>query len=287
MSPALLVQRPGPLTTVQDLGRPGWAHLGVSPSGAADRASLRSANRCVGNPDGAAALEVTLGGMVVRAEGDLVVAVTGMADDVTVDGRAVAAGAAAEVADGQRLSIGAGRDGVRAYLAVRGGLAVEPVLGSRATDTLAGIGPPRVRAGDVLPVGEPPVLLDPAEPDRRPASLAGEVALRVLPGPRVDWFRPEAWQALVSEPFRVTPDGNRVALRLDGPALPRSREDELPSEGLVRGAVQVPPGGRPVLFLADHPVTGGYPVLAVVVDDDTDLAGQARPGRTVRFLPAG
>lgn len=283
MTRALTVEVAGVLTTVQDLGRPGLAGWGVSPSGAADRGSLRLANRLVGNPESAAGLEVTLGGLGVRARGDLVVAVTGADVDVTVDGRAVGAGTAVAVADGQRLRLGPARTGLRAYLAVRGGVAVPEVLGSRSTDLLSGLGPRPARAGQVLPVGAPPASL-PAV-DVAPVGPAGgrELALRVVPGPRDDWFQPAALEVLLSSPYRVTPDSNRVGMKLSGPVLARSIARELPSEGVVRGALQVPPSGQPVLFLADHPVTGGYPVIAVVVDEDTDLAAQARPGALLRF----
>lgn len=286
MTRGLLVEKPGPLTTVQDLGRPGMARLGVSPSGAVDRRSFRLANRLVGNDEGAAGLEVTLGGLVVRAAGPLSVAVTGMAVDVTLDGTAVAMNALVEMRDGQRLRLGSGRAGLRSYLAVRGGLQVEAVLGSRATDVLSGLGPPPVTAGQTLPVGPPPATLPALDVAPVAEVAATEASLRVVPGPRHDWFLPAAVTTLLTGTYRVTPDSNRVALKLSGPRLDRHSDDELPSEGIVRGSVQVPPSGQPVLFLADHPVTGGYPVIAVVVDDDTDVAAQLRPGGALRFTAA-
>jgi biotin-dependent carboxylase-like uncharacterized protein len=275
---ALEVVRPGPLTTVQDAGRPGQAALGVGRSGACDRRAYALANRLVGNPPGAAVLEVTFGALEVRARGDLLVATTG----------ARCAGgwphaAPTRLADGQLLRLGAPVTGVRTYVAVRGGLAVEPVLGSCSTDVLAALGPPVPAPGDVLPVGEAtgPLPLVDVAPVADPAD--GDVALRVLPGPRRDWFDDSAWQQLLTTRWEVTSDSNRVGLRLDGPALVRSTEGELPSEGMVRGALQVPPSGLPVLFLADSPVTGGYPVIAYVADDDVDLAAQLRPGQGLRL----
>ncbi len=273
---------PGPLATVQDLGRPGYAYLGVGESGAADRASLRLANRLVGNVESAAGLEITFGGLSVRFEARATVALTGAPCPGTVGGRPVFMSGPMAVAAGEVLTLRSPTAGLRTYLAVRGGIAVEPVLGSRSTDILAGLGPARLAAGDVLPVGtetsgDPCVDLAP-EP-----SLAGPFTVRVTPGPRVDWFAAGALERLCSSPYQVTAESNRVGARLAGPRLDRVRDDELPSEGMVLGAIQVPPSGQPVLFLADHPVTGGYPVIAVVTGADVSLAAQARPGQTLIF----
>ncbi|MDP9428430.1 MAG: biotin-dependent carboxyltransferase family protein, partial [Actinomycetota bacterium] len=176
--------------------------------------------------------------------------------------------------------------GLRTYVAVRGGIAVEPVLGSRSTDLLAGLGPPVLSPGDVLPVGRaagpmPGVDLAPV-----PDPPGGEVTVRVLPGPRADWFAQDAVRALTGTPWTVTGESNRIGLRLAGVALERVRTGELPSEGMVRGALQVPPSGQPVLFLADAPVTGGYPVIGYVDDADVDRCGQLRPGQTLRLRGA-
>jgi biotin-dependent carboxylase-like uncharacterized protein len=277
---ALEVVRPGPLTTVQDAGRPGSAALGIGRSGACDRPAYALANRLVGNQPGAAVLEVTSGGLQVRASGDLLVATAG----------ARCAGpwphaAPTRLRDGELLRLGLPVAGVRTYVAVRGGLAVDPVLGSRSTDVLAALGPPVPAAGDLLPVGPPtgPLPVVDVAPVADPPD--GDVALAVLPGPRRDWFDDAAWSQLRTTRWVVTTDSNRVGLRLDGPPLVRARSGELPSEGMVRGAVQVPPSGRPVLLLADSPVTGGYPVLAYVVDEDVDRAAQLRPGQGVRLRP--
>ncbi|MEV5542690.1 biotin-dependent carboxyltransferase family protein [Saccharopolyspora shandongensis] len=273
----------GPLATIQDLGRPGLAGIGVGRSGAADAGSFRLANRLVGNDEGAAAIEVTFGGLAVRATRDLTAAVTGATCPITVDGRVAAANSVLRIPAGAELRMGVPGCGLRSYLAVRGGVAVPPVLGSRATDVLAGLGPEPLTGGAVLPVGPPPDRFP--QVDVAPVAVcpADEIVLRVAPGPRHDWFVDDALTTLVSEPYEVTADSNRIGMRLDGPALDRSRTEELPSEGMVAGALQVPPSARPTLFLADHPVTGGYPVIAVVAAADLDAAAQARPGQRIRF----
>src|SRR5215207_6111501 len=280
-----MVLAPGPLATVQDAGRPRWASIGVTRSGAADREAAALAGRLVGNHPRAAVIEATAGGLRVGAGRTLLVAVTGAPAPVTVDGRPAPFAAPLTLRPGQTLGLGVPPVGLRSYLAVRGGIDVPPVLGSRSTDTLSGLGPAPLRPGDELPVGdlvgEEP-LVDVA-PVRAPSSRP---VLRVLPGPRRDWLAPAAWTALTGAGWTVTADSDRVGLRLSGPRLERARDDELPSEGLVPGAVQVPPDGAPVLFLADHPVTGGYPVLAVVATADLPAVAQLRPGDEVRFRPA-
>lgn len=273
----LTVLSGGPLTTVQDLGRPGRAAEGIGRSGACDRVSAELANRLVGNEPGAALLEVTAGGLAVRAEDGAWVALTGA--------RCAGTPYAAPVwlAAGEVLRLGAPVSGLRSYLAVRGGIAVEPVLGSRSTDLLAGLGPPRVATGDVLPVGRAvgAEMVADVAPVAEP--VAGELVVRLVPGPRGDWFPDAAHRLLSGQVWTVTGESDRVGLRLAGPVLERIREGELPSEGMVRGALQVPPSGQPVLLLADHPVTGGYPVIGYVADADVDACGQLAPGRTVRF----
>jgi KipI family sensor histidine kinase inhibitor len=279
---ALEIVRVGPLALVQDLGRPGHAAVGVPRSGAADRAALRLANRLVANDDeGAPAIEVLLGGLTVRAHGVRTVALTGAPAPADVDGTPVAHFSVLSLRPGQTLTLGPPPTGLRTYLAVRGGLAVDDVLGSAATDTLSGLGPAPLAAGDLLTVGpEPdlPWLLDLAPV----APPTGEtVTLRAVLGPRADWV--EDPTALTRATWTVSSRSDRVGMRLDGEPLRRTDKRELPSEGMVRGAIQVPPGGEPVVFLADHPVTGGYPVVAVVVDADVDRAAQVRPGQSVRF----
>jgi biotin-dependent carboxylase-like uncharacterized protein len=273
----------GPLATIQDLGRPGHTAWGVPISGAVDRRSLRLGNRLVGNPEDAAGVEVTFGGARFRAHGELVVAVTGAPGTVTVGGGIVERNAPITVPAGEELALEPPSCGVRTYLCVRGGLAVPAVLGSRATDLLAGLGPAVLETGDRIPIGRVAGDVPAVEVAPVPDPPAGEVTLRVRFGPRDDWFTPEARDALLSSPWTVTTESNRVGVRLDGTELARAVPDELPTEGMALGALQVPPSGRPTIFLADHPVTGGYPVIAVLLDADVDAAAQLRPGQTLRF----
>ncbi|MGW2134132.1 5-oxoprolinase subunit C family protein [Streptomyces coelicoflavus] len=283
---ALTVVRAGALTTVQDRGRPGHAHLGVPRSGALDAPAAALVNRLVGNPPGSAVLETTLTGCALRARCAVTVAVGGAPCPVTVDGRPAPWGAAVGVPAGALLDVGAADSGVRSYVAVAGGVLVEPVLGSRSTDLLSGLGPPPLADGTVLPLGRPRVPHARVDVAPQPAPPA-ELVLRVSPGPRDDWFTPAAVRAFTSSVYRVSSASNRIGLRMDGPALERARPGELPSEGTVLGAVQVPTDGRPVVFLADHPTTGGYPVIGVVRTADLPAAAQAVPGTPVRFVTAG
>jgi biotin-dependent carboxylase-like uncharacterized protein len=271
----ITVLRAGPLTTVQDLGRPGYAHLGVPRSGALDQPALVRANRLVGNAADAAGLETTLMGCRLRFEVAATVAVTGASATLKVD-KVDVSGPVVEVPAGAVLEIGRATRGLRSYLAVAGGIGVEPVLGSRSTDTLSGLGPERLSDGMVLPIGADSGAerADPGEPEWD----GGELVLDVRLGPRDDWFEAAG---LFAQPYQISPMSNRVGARLAGTALTRTKAGELPSEGVVRGAVQVPANGEPIIFLADHPTTGGYPVIGVV-EDVTPLA-QARPGTTVRF----
>lgn len=283
---ALAVVRAGALTTVQDRGRPGHAHLGVPRSGALDGPAAALANRLAGNAPDAAVLETTLDGCSVRPRSAVTVAVTGAPCPVTVDGRPVAWSAPVRVRAGSVLDVGAAVRGVRAYVAVSGGVAVEPVLGSRSTDLLSGLGPAPLTDGAVLPLGTPRDVHTPVDVAPQPAPPA-ELVLRVTPGPRDDWFTPDAVRLLTSRTYHVSPASNRIGLRTTGPALERARNDELPSEGMVLGAVQVPPDGTPVVFLADHPTTGGYPVIAVAHPTDLPAAAQSRPGTPIRFTTVG
>jgi biotin-dependent carboxylase-like uncharacterized protein len=276
----LVVEKPGSLTLVEDLGRPGHAHLAVPRSGAADRPACIRANRLVGNADGAAVLEMTLLGARLRFESDALIALTGADMDARLDELHVAPESTVSVRAGQVLACGAARRGVRAYLAVAGGIDAPALLGSRSHDLLSGLGPAPLRAGDRIKVG-----LDRGTPRAvsAPPAITDAATLRFLPGPRDDWFTPAALQALVAGAYTVSPDSNRIAIRLAGPVLARAVEGELPSEGLVPGAIQVPGNGQPVVMLADHPTTGGYPVIGVVLPADLWLLAQARPGSSVRF----
>ena len=279
------VVRPGLLALVEDLGRPGLAHLGVGRSGAADLPSLLLANHLVGNRPSAAAIELTLGGAAFRFASTATVAVTGAPAPATVDGRPVDLAAQVRVPAGETLKVGRPPVGLRTYVAVRGGIAVPPVLGSRSRDTLAGIGPAQLARGDRLPIGSD-VDSAPGGPAPDVPPVVADPVLRVYPGPRVDWFDDAALDTLFGDVYQVTPMSDRVGMRLAGGRLAYRRVGELPPEGVVTGSLQVPPEGQPVLFLADHPLTGGYPVIGVVAAADVGLAAQVRPGGRIRFVPA-
>ncbi|MDN3444276.1 urea amidolyase family protein [Microbacterium sp. APC 3901] len=289
-SGAIEIVRPSLQMLVQDAGRPGFAALGVSASGAADRRAMRDANRAVGNAPGAAVLE-SVGGAVLRFRGAGVAAVAGAVGsleliDAAGVARRIAHGAPFATVDGDELTLGHPTSGLRSVIAVRGGVAVDAALDSRASDTLAGLGPAPLAAGDVLRVGDS--APHPVEPDTVPRSLpaAGDlVELEVTLGPRDDWFTAAALATLTRQEWTVTPRSDRVGIRLEGPEpLERSIGGELPSEGAVTGAIQVPPDGQPVLFLPDHPLTGGYPIIGALTDRSLDLAGQLPPGARVRFI---
>ena len=271
----------GPLTLVLDLGRTGWAALGVGVAGAFDRGALRLANRLVGNREGAAALETVGAGLALRATSSCEVAVTGADGSLAVErnGRSIAVGRRSplRLVAGDVMRVGPPTTGVRSYLAVRGGLTVPVTLGSGSRDTLSGLGPAPLAVGDVIAIGRGAVALPHVDQAAvRPASGP----LRIVLGPRDDWFTADAVRTLLSTPWTVTAAADRVGIRLDGPPLTRrDAARELPSEPVVTGALQVPPDGRPVLLGPDHPTTGGYPVIAVLVDADLDRLAQVVPGQ--------
>lgn len=272
----------GAQALVQDLGRPGLATMGVGRSGAADRAALRLGNRLVANEEGAAGVEVLFGGLALRAGRDLLVALTGAPAPATVDGRPVGHFALVAVRQGQELRLGPPPSGLRTYLCVRGGVAVAEVLGSRSTDTLSGIGPPPLRPGTLLPVGPEPSTFPLVELAPVAPPTAGPVTLRAIAGPHAGHAVDPG--ALARASWVASDRTDRIGMRLAGATLEvADGAGALPSEGITRGAVQLPPGGEPVVFLADHPVTGGYPVIAVLRDADVDRAAQIRPGQPVRL----
>lgn len=282
MTVRLRVRSPGPLSVVEDLGRHGTSGIGVGRSGAADRASLRQANRAVANSEGAAGVEVTLGGLELEAVGgSALLCVTGAPCPVAVDGREVGPYCVFSLAEGSVMRLGPSTAGLRSYVAVRGGLDVPEVLGSRSHDVMAGLGPAPLQEGDELPVGAAGTAY-PVVDSLPPPTLDGPVVLRAVRGPRDGWVKDP--DLLVTTEWTASDRTNRVGMRLLGAELePVDAKRQLPSEGAYRGAVQVPPSGEPVVFLADHPVTGGYPVVAVVVDEDVDRAAQVRPGQTLTF----
>ncbi len=264
---SLVIVEPGVATTVQDAGRRGLAHLGVPGAGAVDPALTALVNRAVGNPADAAVIE-TAGGLTLRADRSVLVATSQHDAPITLR-------------PGQTLRVRS--DGRRQwhYVAVRGGVDIAPVLGARSHDTLSGLGPTRLGTGAVLAVGP--------EPD---GSVAEVVAVRapvgratIWPGPRLDWFAEGTLEALTRSTWTVT-NSSRVGVRLTGPVLERVVDRELPSEGLVRGAIQVPPDGDPIMMLADHPTTGGYPVVAVVDPADVAAVAQTVVGASVTVRTA-
>ena len=291
--PAIEVLRPGLLTTVQDLGRPGWRRAGVSASGAADTPALRAANRLAGNPDGAAGLECTVVGPRLRFLAASRFAVTG-ADLSPVlhrdghDSWPVPPGTPVPAQAGHVLAFGARRWGCRAYVAFAGGIDVAPVLGSRSTDLTAGFGGldgRALRAGDHLGLGTPatnaPPLRIAAEP---PAARGAEATVRVVLGPQDDHFTPAALEAFRAEAFSLLPESDRVGCRLRGPRLDHRGAAEIVTDGIVPGCVQVPPDGQPIVMMAGGPTTGGYPKIATVVRADLPALAQLLPGEgRVRF----
>jgi len=277
----------GPLALIEDLGRAGHAALGVGRSGALDRAGLRFANRLVGNPEDAAGIEFTLGPFAVRFRREAWFALGGAWGEVRLDGRVVEPYDAVLAPAGGVLSVGIATRGLRHYLAVRGGIASGVVLGSRSADTLSGIGGSPLRAGELLPIGSAPAREVPAvDTFTVGPPPEGTVVVRAHPGPRADWFTAAAVDRFYDAEWVVSGNASRVGMALeavDASTLERSRPGELPSEAMLAGAVQVSHSGMPTVLLADHPVTGGYPVIAVVTDADLDALGQVRPGQRLRF----
>lgn len=285
----LTIVSPGALTLVQDAGRPGLVHLGVGRSGAMDRAAHALANRLVGNPADAATLEVVLGGFAATVDAPLWFAVTGAWGGITLDGRRVEPHTATRASAGATIDIRSATNGLRYYLAVRGGIDLPAVLGSRSRDTLAELGPAPLAAGDIVPVGSTPGIPVPSVDLVPVGPPASEVVLPVRPGPRFGWFDRASWRSLFSTRWTVSPRSDRVGIRLDnlaGVTLNRVGPGELASEGMVTGAIQISPDGSPTILATDHPLTGGYPVIAVVTDAALDLLAQVHPGSSIRFVLA-
>jgi len=275
------VLEPGLLTTVQDLGRIGLGHLGVPAAGAADSFSLRVANRLVGNLDGAAALEMTGRGAVLRFDAPTDIAFAGGDMEATLDGQPLPMHQTIRVMAGAVLHAGLIRGGFRVYLSVGGGLSVPQVLGSASSDTLAGLGPVPLEAGMQITVVPQPHIS--GFYLRAPPSFGDPALLRILPGPQEDWFTASARRQLLETEYRVLPQSDRTGLRLSGEKLERSRKDELPSMGMVAGAIQVPGSGQPIALLANHGATGGYPVIANIISADLGLLAQLAPGARLYF----
>lgn len=262
------VVRPGIATTFQDAGRPGYAHIGVTGGGAVDPAIASLVNRLVGNDSAAAVIE-TIGDFELEALGPILLAASPEFAPVSL-------------APGERYVVPTARRGrMWRYLAIRGGFDVPAVLGSHSYDTMSGLGPVPPTAGDECGVADHAV--EPLVVDQAPVAEVTDVA-RISAGPRDDWFTADARRLLAASAWTVS-TSSRVGVRLAGPRLTRAVGDELPSEGLIRGAIQVPPDGQPVMMLADHPTTGGYPVIAVVHPDDVATVAQHSGGTSVRFRP--
>ncbi|WP_374302093.1 carboxyltransferase domain-containing protein [Paracoccus sp. (in: a-proteobacteria)] len=282
--PALTVLQTAFPIVFQDEGRPGQGGQGVSASGALDIGAMRRANRAVGNPSGAPVLEITLGPVRLRAEQPVTLGLTGAAQ-ATVGGLTMPQAFALDAGD--EVLIPPPDAGMRSYLALRGGFDVAPVLGSAATDTLAFVGPDPLTSGAQLYAANRPATAIAAPEEQSALPKPGDVVeLPVTLGPRADWFTPDMIRHFLSQDWLVTPQSSRVGIRLEGSPVTREDARELPSEGTETGAIQIPHSGQPVLFLADHPLTGGYPVIATLLPSALDLAGQIPPGARIRFAAA-
>lgn len=299
---SLLVQKPGPLASVQDLGRPGHRQLGICPGGALDTLALTLANRLVGNADGAAGLELTMGGCELRFENATRIALAGDDFDARLDGVPLWPCWSVPVAAGQTLKLaganaaGTNKTGLRTWLAIAGGIEVPSVLGSRSTDLKAGFGGHQGRAlrkGDRLPVG--PTRLDAARLAQRAFGVrppdwnsdAGDrtITLRVLPGPEFEQFTVASRDQLWSERWRITTQSNRMGSRLAGVELKRKRNIDMLSSGVIPGTVQVPPSGQPIILMGDAQTTGGYPRIGVVIRADLWKLAQAPLNGLLRLVP--
>jgi antagonist of KipI len=290
MSPPFIqVVRPGLLTTIQDLGRWGLQTYGVPVAGPMDTRAHRLANWLVGNADQCATLEITLVGPELIFDGGTTIAMTGAECEVTLDEVPIPANAALDAAAGSRLRIGGSKRGTRAYLAVAGGIDVAPLFSSRSTHLLSrmgGVGGRALVAGDRLPVGQSRAKPSTAR-RARPVTLPdGGARLRVLPGPHDDLFTAHGHETLLASRYTVTPQSDRMAYRLDGPALDRIAASEIISDATAIGSLQVPASGQPILLMADRQTSGGYPKIATVITADLGLAGQLAPGDWIEFVVA-
>lgn len=281
----------GFFTTVQDGGRRGWARYGVPPSGPMDAVAFQAANALVGNPPDAAALEITLTGPVIQIEPETLIAVCGASFELWMDKLPVPNWHALYVRPGQILTFGPRRNGARAYLAVAGGLALPPYLGSQATYIKGGFGGldgRALRPGDRLPSG--------AHPQREAVAQAGRVwppekrppytetpTLRVVWGPQKAAFSAVGCDVFLNNMYTVTNAADRMGLRLQGPAITHRGATGIVSDGIVTGSIQVPPNGQPIVMLVDHQTTGGYPKIATVIQADLPLLAQCLPGQQIAF----
>jgi len=280
------VKNPGMSSTIQDLGRNGYSHLGISVVGAADRLSLRIANLLVGNEENAPTLEMTLLGATLEFDEPKILALTGADCDAKVGSSAVRIGEAFEVPAGAVLKCGGMRTGARCYLAVQGGFDVPTVMGSAATDVRGGFGGfegRRLKAGDILPVRRAgsgrsrklePLALE---------AISRHDTIRLARGAQQDWFGRDAFEILFSTPYSISDQSDRTGLRLKGQALQLREKSQLLTDGIPLGAMQVPQDGQPIILFVDQQTTGGYPKIASVIMADMHHVGQLRPHEQVRF----
>lgn len=301
---SIVVVRPGLLTSIQDRGRPGYRHLGIRPCGAMDPVVARVANLLVRNSDEAAVLEITLLGPTLRFEHDTSIALAGADFQATLDGRPILNNAPHGVSSGQTLELKNAVHGCRGYLAVKGGFAVPPILNSRSTDLRScwgGFEGRALQAGDVLQVeyasgsagaspsqrSQPPTTWSVELPTLNCGSAGASPSQKLIPilrGSEADWFTHASWQALLQTPYMITPQSDRMGYRLQGEALALEAPRELLSAASLRGNFQVPAEGQPILLMADHPTTGGYPVIATAATAAWSALAQTKPGDELLFV---
>ncbi|HSF65305.1 MAG TPA: biotin-dependent carboxyltransferase family protein [Paracoccaceae bacterium] len=281
MTAALVVDICAPGASLQDMGRTGWRRHGISTTGAMDRLALAVANVLAGNPPGTAALELTLAGARFHLTGGpALLAASGPGVTLRISGRAVAEGRSARAEPGDSIDVSAPRGGVHGYLAVGGGFALFPIMGSLSTHLRSGLGPPMLAPGQSLPLRGGAALL-PRALDRLPAHDSGPI--RILPGPQDDWFPPGSLDMLTGAEWHIGARSDRMGRFLDGPAIP-PLPGSMVSDGIVQGGIQVPPAGQPIVLMRDCQTTGGYPRLATVISADIDRLAQLPPGAALRFV---
>ena len=284
---SIQILSPGPMTTVQDLGRFGGMRLGFSQGGAMDRVSLLTANRLLLNNDSEGCLEMTFSGVRAVFDADCVIALTGADMDWKINGEDVSRCRALEIHAGDELSGSAAKNGFRAYLGVAGGFDIKPFMGSYSTNIKCGVGGfegRRLKANDVLPLRmERSALLYRYNRRCEPEEYPDAFTLRVVPGPQDDYFTEDGMRAFLSGEYTVTKEADRMGVRLDGPQIEAKDGVDIVSDGIAFGAVQIPASGKPIIMAADRQTVGGYAKIATVAGADMSLLAQAKPGARVRF----
>ena len=293
MSAGLKVLAPGLHTTVQDLGRPGYQAIGVPVSGALDGISLRLANALAGNPPGTPTLEVLISGPAFEVTADtarVALAGTGSSLAIGAEKARIGTGQSVTLPHGEIVEVVVDRESACCYLAVEGGINVPPVLGSASTyvrAALGGLGGRALRRGDFVPLAAARATERAELRLASPMPATGDQPIRVVLGPQQEYFTDAAIVALLDAEFRISPSADRMGMRLDGPLLELRRGWDIVSDAIVTGSIQVPGAGQPILLLADHQTTGGYPKIATVISADLPVVGQRRPGDTLRFIAIG